>query len=313
MIYYNLMKDKCQKEFHRRAHWFNLFNVLQSMFEWNGLPDTIMQEQLESVLISNGSVGVGKYGSELWCGYGSYCGDVRGFLPSEYQFAVQGVGDVRGNWKDEISVGWNNATFTPDLLLMQYSSILTEIDTSEKCNLLFSRLLRIPKVKDQKEKIQMEEAIQNILDGKITALASDNLHDIRDVLDRGYMKDDNFLDLCDTRDVDKLQYLAQYRENILKRFFQMYGISSQVTTKVAQQNNDEIHANDDVSMTLFMQRFKYRKKLAEDMNQKFGLNVSVKLSDAWQDSYDEIIKEEEERINSPDEKEGDDNASDENQ
>lgn len=305
MIYYNCMKDKYQKRYNNMAHWFNLFNVLQAMFEWDGLPDTIMQEQLESILISNGNVGIGELQGDLYCGAGSYCGDVRGFLPDEYVFAVTGLGDVRGKWNSEISVGWNNATFTPDFLLMQYSGILTELDVSEKLNVIFSRLLRIPKVHDQKEKNAIESAIQSILDGKVTAVTSDNIHDIRELVGRGYSADDNFLDLTSVRDVDHLQYLTQYRENVLKRFFQMYGITCQTSGKVAQQNNDEIHANDDVSMTLFLQRYKYRKKLAEDMNKKFGLNVSVKISDAWQDSYDEIIKEETAKINASDESESD--------
>lgn len=298
MLFYDNMKAKQQKEFNEAEHWFNLFNVLQAMFEWDGLPDTIMQEQLEGILISNGTVGIGKLDGELWCGYGSYCGDVRGFLPSEYQFAVQGVGNVQGSWKDKIAVGWNNATFTPDLLLMKYASILTEIDISEKANLLYTRFIRIPKVKNQKEKAEVMNAIKAIQTGKLDAWVSDNCMDgmdIREVVGSPYSREkDPFLDLVDVKEVDKLQYLAQYRENIIKRFFQIYGISTQVTQKLAQQNNAEIHANDDVSMTLFMQRYKYRQKLAEDMNQKFGLNVSVKLSEGWQDSYESVIKEDKE-------------------
>ena len=150
-------------------------------------------------------------------------------------------------------------------------------------------------MKDQKEKIAIENSIKNIQNGKIEAVVSDNIHDIRELVSTGYNKEDNFLDLVDIKDIDKLQYLNQYRDNIIKRFFQIYGIASQVTNKLAQQNNAEIHANDDVVMTLFLQRYKYRKMLVEDMNQKFGLDVSVKLSDSWMDSYNEIINNSEEQ------------------
>lgn len=304
MNFYDMMKEKQQKNFNETVHWFNLFNVLQSMFEYEGLPDTIRQEQLEGILISTGLVGIGEIDGRLWCGAGSYCGNVEGFLPNEYQFAVTGIGTKRGRHDTDISVGWNNATFTPDWILMQYASILSEIDVSEKVNLLFTRFLRIPKVKDQKEKIAIENSIKNIQNGKIEAVVSDNIHDIRELVSSGYNKEDNFLDLVDIKDIDKLQYLNQYRDNIIKRFFQIYGIASQVTNKLAQQNNAEIHANDDVVMTLFLQRYKYRKMLVEDMNQKFGLDVSVKLSDSWMDSYNEIINNSEEQEET-EEQEGD--------
>lgn len=289
--FYDRMKPKYQKSLNTKIHFFNLFNTLLARFRWDGLPETIRQEQLESILISNGTVGIGKYNGDLYCGDGGYFGDVRGFLPDQYQFAVIGLGNVSGKVNKDICVGWNNATMTPDLIIFQYASILSEIDTSEKANVAYTRFIKIPKVHDQKEKTAVESAIKAIHDGKIDAVVSDNIHDARELLSDGLSRDDNFLELTDVREVDKLQYLYMYRDVIIKRFFQLYGISSQVTTKLAQQSNDEIHANDDVAMTLFLQTFEYRKKLADDLNKMFGLNVSVHLTDAWQDSYEEIIEE----------------------
>lgn len=301
MLFYDNMKAKQQKNFNEAVHWFNLFNVLQAMFRWNGLPDTIPQEQLEGILISNGTIGIGEIKGDYWAGFGSYCGDVKGFLPLKYQFTVNGVGSIEGDWKKDIVVGWNNATFTPDLILMQYASILTEVDVSEKANVLFSRYIRIPKVKDQKEKTAIEGAIKAIQNGKVEAVISDNIHDIKELIGSGYSRDDNFLDLVDVKEIDKLQYLNQYRDNVLKRFFQIYGISTQVTAKMAQQNNAEIHANDDVAMTLFMQRYRYRQKLSEELNKRFGWHTSVTIEEGWQDSVDSILHEDKGEEGEPDE------------
>lgn len=291
MIFYDKLKDKYKKEFSETAHFLNLFNVLLNMFSWENLPDTIFQEQLEGILISNGTVGIGEIDGNLYCGFGSYFGDVRGFLPEEYQFAVQGLGNVSGKWDKSgtVSVGWNNATFTPDIILAQYSSILTEIDVSERLNVIFARLLKIPKVHDQKEKTAIENSINALLDGKINAFVSNNIQDARLLLQDGLNRDDNFLDISDVDKIDKLQYLNQYRDNVIKRFFQIYGISTQVTGKLAQQSADEIHSNDDVSLTLFYSRFKYRQKLCDDINSKFGLNVSVSINPAWIDSISETM------------------------
>lgn len=289
MIFYDRLKSKQKKNFSELTHFLNLFNVLLNMFVWEGLPDTIMQEQLEGILISNGTVGIGEIDGKYYCGFGSYCGEVRGFLPEEYQFAVQGVGDLTGSWSEggNIVVGWNNATFTPDMILAQYASILTEIDVSERLNVLFARLCKIPKVRDQKDKISVENSINALLTGRIDAYVSHNTLDARELLSDGLSREDNFLDISDVDKIDKLQYLNQYRDNVIKRFFQIYGISTQVTGKLAQQSQDEIHSNDDVSLTLFYSRYQYRKKLAEELNKRFGWGTTVKISPAWLDSFAE--------------------------
>ena len=97
MIFYDRLKSKQKKNFSELTHFLNLFNVLLGMFIWDGLPDTIKQEQLEGILISNGTVGIGEIDGNYYCGFGSYCGSVKGFLPVEYQFAVEGIGDLLGN------------------------------------------------------------------------------------------------------------------------------------------------------------------------------------------------------------------------
>ena len=289
MIFYDRLKSKQKKNFSELTHFLNLFNVLLGMFIWDGLPDTIKQEQLEGILISNGTVGIGEIDGNYYCGFGSYCGSVKGFLPVEYQFAVE------GKWSDDgnIVVGWNNATYTPDMILAQYASILTEIDVSERLNVLFARLCKIPKVRDQKDKIAVENSINALLTGKIDAFVSHNTLDARELLTDGLSREDNFLDISDVDKIDKLQYLNQYRDNVIKRFFQIYGISTQVTGKLAQQSQDEIHSNDDVSLTLFYSRYQYRKKLSEDLNKRFGWQTTVKISPAWMDSFAETTAGEE--------------------
>lgn len=288
MNFYNIMKPKYQKEFLDMQHWLVLFNLILSRYEWEGLPENIPQEFLEGCLVSNGTVGFFKKGAEYWVVWGSYNGDVKGYLASEYAGALPGVGSFHGKVGKDVAVGWNNATRTPDLLLMQYSSILTEIDVSEKINVLFSRFLRIPKAKDQKEKEAIKSAINAVLNGKIDAIVSDTVHDARALLDIS-SKDSEFLELTDVREVDKLQYLNQYRDNVMKRFWSLYGQRMQVTSKMAQMSNDEVHSNDNVNMVLTLQGLKLREKFCEEVNSLFGLNISVKLSDAWADNYNETV------------------------
>lgn len=286
--FYDRMKPKCQKLFNHSIHWNNMFRLLLSRTEWDGLPDTIPEEFLKGFCIMNGTVGVGRAkDGNLYCFEGSYHGDINGYLPEKYQGALPNM-QFDGLVDIDIAVGLNNATRTPDFDLWQYASILSEIDTSEKVNVLFSRFMRVPRAKDEKDRAAIVETITNIANGKIDAIVSNNIQaDARALLSDGSLSEP-FLDLTDVDKVDKLQYLNQYRENIVKRFFQHYGQKSSVGTKLAQMTEAETSVGDSIPLIGLFEWLHYQEKLSEDMNRIFGLSTSVKLGKAWADEVAEM-------------------------
>lgn len=317
---YDKMKPKQKKKFEEALHFNNLYNARVSMFAYDGLPDTLKPEFIEGMFITQGTCGVGIINGGLYTGVGGYCGNIVNFVPEEYQFTNVGVGELRGKVGKDIVVGWNDATASPDWNLLQYASIFTEIDVSERLNVLFARLLRIPKVGDNKERKAIEDAILDLLEGRPTAVTSPNV--LSNYIEG---KDDNkFLDLADDNKIDKLQYLNQYRDNVLKRFFTLYGQGMQNTAKLAQQTTDELHGNDGVSMILPLQMLKKREDWVKEVNSVFGTNITVDFSEAWKVSEAEMeAADEAEEVNpdsndgsndddtkddTKDAKEGDDNA-----
>ena len=289
MNFYEDMTSKYKKEFDSRNHFLNLLMVLISMFEWKNLPDTIQPELLEKILISEGTACFGKIKGEIYTGFGSFTGEEVNFIPTGYQFVNTGIGDFQGTIGKDCEVCFNNSMRYPDLILFQYESILTEIDVSERCNVLFSRLLRIPRVKDTKEKTAIEDSVKDILNGNFNAVISENIQQTL-FSDSEIHPDNRFFDLTEVSSVDKLQYLNQYRDNIIKRFFQMYGQGMQSTAKLAQQTTDELHGNDAVSMILPYDRLNQRKKFCERVNKMFNLNVSVDFSEPFKESQEEMIE-----------------------
>lgn len=286
--FYEFMKPRFQKSFNNIQHFDKMFNVLLTRFVWDGLPENIPDGFLEGFLLTNGTVGMTKDKGELYVIPGSYAGQVKGYLPEEYCGVLPDVTPKQGKIGKDWAVGWNNLTRTPEFPIFQYANILAEIDVSEKCNVLFSRFIRIPKVKDEKEKTAVLDSIKNIFDGKFDAIVSDNImSDIRQFMDAPG-RDEPFLDLVDIKEIDKLQYLNQYRDNIVKRFFQIYGQKTQVTSKMAQMSNDEVHANDSLSLILSDEALQCREKFCEDCNNLFGLSMSVKYNECWQDEVDEM-------------------------
>lgn len=287
--FYEHMKPKAQKKYLEEAYFIILFNYLLSRFKWEGLPENIPQEFLEGYLISNGTCGLFKKGSDYWAIMGGYCGEIKSYLPSEYTGALAGVGSFNGKVGKDVAVCWNNMTRTPDLLLMKFANTFAELDISEKINIIFTRLMRIPKVKDQKEKEAIISSINAIVNGKYDAIISNNIYDISDLLDKGFTKDDNYLDLTDVNKIDKIQYLNQAMDNNWKNFWRLYGQRMQVSSKMAQLTEDELHSNDNVNMILTLQSLEMRERFCEEANKIFGLNLSVKLSECWEDNYEETV------------------------
>lgn len=282
---YSAMKSKAKKELDDNVNLAVLTNILVSMFEYKNLPDTLEDWQIETQLISTGSCGVCEMNGGLYTGVGAYCGNVVNFVPDSYLITNVGVGEKQGKVGVDFAVGWNNSLAMPDLRLMQIASVLTEIDVSERCNVIFSRFLRIPLVRDSKEKVAIENAVNSIIKGKFETVMSDNV--LEKMIKTG--SDENkFLDLVDVKEVDKLQYLNQYRDNVMKRFFMEYGQGMQTTSKLAQQTTDEIHGTDAISMILVLDRLKRRKKFVEDINKLFGTNVTVDFSECWKDQREEM-------------------------
>jgi len=307
-LYDNMFKKqraKMLKSYRLSMHWIELNQVALSKFEYKGLPETVPAEWVEGYFISNGTAGVGELNDKLYACGGGYAGNVNGYLPDKYYGAVQGIGTLEGDavgtatneelqiggvvGKD-IVVGWNNAMLAPDMDIIDTAARLTESDTSEDLNILFSRLLRIPIAKNDKEKEIIKTAIQSILEGKIDAVSSAlSLNEIVS----GQKDEMQFLDLVDIKDVDKLQYLNQYHDNVMKRFYQRHGHAMQITSKLAQQTNAEIHGADTISMIYPLQQLKYRKKFCDDLNKTFGekynFNCSVEFSELWKNNYDRLV------------------------
>ena len=283
---YDKMKEKYQKEFNKKTAWLRMLNVLISMFKWENLPDTVPAEFLETYLITNGTAGFQKIGNEYLVGMGGYQGDMNPYnIGSEYMAVIINKPQMLGTVNKDICVAINNYTRTPDFDIVKYSTILSEIDTSEKINVLFSRMSRIPKVGDEKERIAIINSIKAIQEGKVDAVVSKNI--MQDLINGN--SNTEFLDLVDVKDIDKLQYLNQYYDNIFKRFCTEYGISYRTTSKLAQQTESEARGNDVLSMTYPLVKLKCRQRFCDEVNAMYGLNISCNFSECWSENYDSLI------------------------
>jgi len=283
---YNIMKTK-QKNDTRYVTFFTmLWDVLLEMFEWKNLPDTMPKRFLESILHTYGEVFVCREkGTEnVIASYGTLAGEVDCYGLGTDCVATYPGNSVNGKRGVDIAYGINNDTATPDMITYWIAHLLGEISKSEELNVRYSRLLPIPKLTDEKDKSAFNDIIKKLDDGELSAFVSKN------VLAKEMGNDSpEVFNLSDVKDVDKLQYLSRYYDDVLKRFFNYYGQALQNQNKSAQSISDELHGMDSVSFIIPLQMLKCRKALCQQINDIFGLEVDVDFSPAWKLEFDAFI------------------------
>lgn len=138
----------------------------------------------------------------------------------------------------DIVLFYNTANGLPDFNIVWLAKMLGETDVSIYKNILFARYAPLLRAKSEKEKQQLIEAIDKIVDGKITTLVSDDLFE--DILAK---EQDPILNITDVANSDKIQYLSHLYQDIIKRFSMEYGCPISGVEKMAQQNNAEINGD----------------------------------------------------------------------
>ena len=138
----------------------------------------------------------------------------------------------------DIVIFYNTAYGKPDLNIWWLAKMMSETDVSIYKNILFARYAPLLRVKSEKERKQMIEAISKIVDGEISTMISDDTFE--DLLDK---EQDPILNITDVGNSDKIQYLSHLFQDFIKRFTMRYGCPISGVEKMAQQNNAEINGD----------------------------------------------------------------------
>lgn len=272
---FEYMKNKTQNRVRYATYSNLLFNTMLEMFEYKNLPDTIPKRFLENILHTTGEVFISSINDKLIASHGTLSGEVDEYGLGTDCIAVCPRGEAQGKRGIDIAYGINNDSATPDMLIYWIAHLLAESDKSIKLNVIYSRLLKIPKVATDKDKAMFEEILKKVMDGEPKAFASS------DSLDLELGAGTETFELTDANKIDKLPYLTQFFEDCLKRFYNFYGQPMQNQNKRAQSISDEIHGQDSVSFILPMQMLKCRQALCEEVNRIFGTDISVDFSPVW--------------------------------
>jgi len=281
---YSILKKSAQTDYRQLNYSTMFMNDLISMFEYEKSEEYahIDDRTIELTMILNGINGwTRNENGDIVCGF-AYDGgvlDVNGIGNTISINLINGKGYKGVLGVNDIVVGLNNATRTPDYDIFIYADQLSEITLSEENNIRFARLNPVYVAKNRKIATMIKEALGKLKNGE-PAIISDNSMTLSST--------DELIKqtaITDVNSIGKLQYLTTYYDSVIRRWGNVYGHAISDGMKQAQQSVAEVSSNESSSFIIPLDKLKQRQKMCKELENVFGGSITVKFSEAWDINY----------------------------
>lgn len=299
LTHFNKKVNFEDKEHLFNYHLFNFQKKLKSMFSYENLPDTIKERNLE--FCTQGSYSIFfKYENKIYNSYGGL-GGVPDFnyLPTIATITIPALPQLPKQWR--IDWGYDFETqanknldvcvvMPNDSLFMgvtptnsYYASQLVENDLTLNCNLINLRLMNLLYARDDDAYKSLEEVIDNLKQGKISAAIADAM--LVDCI--------KSLPFSNNQGNNIVQLLEQ-RQYIKGSWWNEWGVQSNYNMKRETITSSENILNVDSLLSVTDDMLCCRKNAIDLVNKNFGTNISVNFSSAWRKLRKELeLKEKE--------------------
>lgn len=263
-----------------------MLNRTLTMFEYNGLPDSLPERELELLLQINGYCILTKHNEELVALWG-------GFAPPMDVYYRPTKCIVNNPWAkinkeftfNEDCVLMRNDPLNKGLLpiMKKYGTFLTESELTLMLAMINYRSIYNIVASTDNEKLSGEQYLKNIEMGNLGVLIEEDMSN--GIKANPYASGSNGY-------ISQLVELQQY---IKGTFFNELGLDSNYNMKRERLSESEIGMNEDALRPLIDSMLEERKLALKKVNEMYGTNISVKFGSAWA-QYNEELKEEEEYV-----------------
>lgn len=288
--WYSKLKEKFKKDATNKEYCKMFFESLSSMFNYTYEGDndnvrymvSIMNRKLERWLRAFGKLAFAKDGNEIYFGVCSFVGgklNKYGLMDKVTIFTLDGK--ARTYPVNDVVIMFNNGAGTPEINALRYADKLTEIDTSWDCAVKNCRYTPLVLVKNEKVKKNIESAIEQSNDGKPFIVSGTDLLGTDLMRASGDSKGVEIFNITDVANSDKLQYLTHAHDDLMRTFYQIYGIDTNSTGKMAQQSVDEIEGNVGRSFIIPNDNYNWRKRALLEIEEKFGVTIDISWGESW--------------------------------
>ena len=272
-----------------------MLDKTNSMFKYNGLPDTIPARKLEEFIQTRGYVGIIYFEGDAKkpAGYYAVWGGRGGerdayYEPIDFVFAnpflgLDGTYRIYPNIPDENQkqcvIIRNDSLYIGLMpLYTRFASLLTENAVSLRMSDINLRALLAMGAPDDRTKASAELYLKRLEDGENAVIGETPFFDGVNYLDakhpNNHMKD-----------------LIEYEQYLKASWFNELGLDANYNMKRERISNGEVNQNADALIPLVQDMLNSRKECVENVNKLFGLNISVELDSVWEKTFDEATTE----------------------
>ena len=243
-----------------------MLNRTQSMFKYNGLPDTIPQRALELIIQCNGCAGIAKVNDKLYAFSGAFGGE-----PNEYYMpTIFTVVNPYLNFSANLKIGEDCEIIPNDSL---YVGLLPMRMAAINCRAQF-----FINAKDDATKIAADKFLQDIENGKLSAVASNAFLDMisANPLSNGAGSGNIF------------PGLIEFHQYLKGEWYSDIGINALFNMKREQLNDNEVELNKNSLLPLVDDMINTRKLAIDKINAMFDTNISIDFASSWEDVRESI-------------------------
>ena len=252
---------------------------LQSMFKYEGLPDSIPQKWLENYLLVNGYVVWLKNGDDLVVTNAGVGGDPDVyFIPKECLVANPYLKPgVNGTYRRDVDcVLMYNDTYAQGLIpmLKKYCSLMVEAELSMNINTIMSRGSAMISAADDKTKDSAELWLKRVRDGQLGIIGESPML----IGNQDSPLTVNQLSGADTTITNLIEYMQYVKASLYNEL----GLQSNYNMKREAIMSGESQLDEDMLHPLIDNMLKERQDALEKVNAMFGTNIKVSFNSAWE-------------------------------
>ena len=256
-----------------------MLNRTQSMFKWEGLPDTIPARILELYLQTNGNACFYKHEGNLYVFIGGRGGepDVY-YMPTIYTIANPALNiSVQANIDINCVVMPNDSMYMGLMPMFErYSSLMCETELSLDIACVNARIVDLISATDDRTRVSALQFLEDVREGKLGVIASNEFLEGIKTAPYGATGHQTITDL-----IELMQYCKA-------SWFNELGLNANYNMKRESLNSSESQLNNDALLPLVDDMLNCRKMFAEKVNTMFGTDITVSLNSSWEDNVQEI-------------------------
>lgn len=262
------------------------FTRTQSMFTYEGLPDTIPVQWLESYLQRNGSCCIAEHNGKLY----ALLGNAGGELDEYYQPTTYTVANPALKLSKTYKIGEDCVYCRNDFdavglvpLVSRYCGLMTENLLTVRISDINMRMMNLLSAPDDNTLQSTKQYLKDLEEGKLGVVGETPFFEGLKLQSKGVGNGDYMIQFIELQ-----QYLKGSMYNEL-------GINANFNMKREALSGQEVALNDDALMPLIDDMLKQRRAMCDELNEMFGLNVSVDYGSTWHSNVVEkqLISEDE--------------------